>query len=211
MASGATKRRRPNILRKKNPLHHRTRTFGRTVARSHHAPSHLHDAPAAMALALIVLAIGSVLAGYAGVPAALGGSNALGGWLAPSFTARSVTTLADRQVGEAGEPGGAGEAGAAGLELSLMVVSSVVAIVGIGLAAFIWLKRREIADTAARDLSRPLPVAAEQVRRRRGVRRRDRAADPHRVAGRVVAGRRRPRDRRRGQRHGDDRRRLVRR
>ena len=30
-----------------------------------------------------------------------------------------------------------------------MVVSSVVALVGIGLAAFVWLKRREIADTAA--------------------------------------------------------------
>ena len=111
--------------------------------------AHLHDAPAAMALALIVLAFGSVLAGYAGVPRALGGSNALGGWLAPSFTARSVTTLADQQVGEVGEAGGAGEAGAAGLELSLMVVSSIVAIVGIGLAAFIWLKRREIADKAA--------------------------------------------------------------
>jgi NADH-quinone oxidoreductase subunit L len=111
--------------------------------------AHLHDAPAAMALALIVLAFGSVLAGYAGVPRALGGNNALGAWLAPSFTARSVTTLADQQVGEAGEAGGAGEAGAAGLELSLMVVSSIIAIVGIGLAAFIWLKRREIADKAA--------------------------------------------------------------
>ena len=102
-----------------------------------------------MALVLVVLAFGSVLAGYAGVPRALGGSNALGGWLAPSFTARSVTTLADQRVGEVGEAGGAGEAGAAGLELSLMVVSSIVAIVGIGLAAFIWLKRREIAATAA--------------------------------------------------------------
>jgi NADH-quinone oxidoreductase subunit L len=111
--------------------------------------AHLHDAPAAMALALIVLAFGSVLAGYAGVPRALGGNNALGAWLAPSFAARSVTTLADQQVGEAGEAGGAGEAGAAGLELSLMVVSSIIAIVGIGLAAFIWLKRREIADKAA--------------------------------------------------------------
>jgi NADH-quinone oxidoreductase subunit L len=102
-----------------------------------------------MALALIVLAFGSVLAGYAGVPRALGGNNALGAWLAPSFAARAVTTLADRQVGDAGEAGGAGEAGAAGLELSLMVVSGIIAIVGIGLAAFIWLKRREIADKAA--------------------------------------------------------------
>src|SRR5262245_32278042 len=50
---------------------------------SHHAPphgapshgSHLHDAPPAMALALIVLALGSLVAGYVGVPHALGGEN----------------------------------------------------------------------------------------------------------------------------------------
>src|SRR6185503_12976675 len=36
---------------------------------------HLHDAPPAMALALVVLAAGSVAAGYAGLPHALGGSN----------------------------------------------------------------------------------------------------------------------------------------
>ena len=106
-----------------------------------------------MALALVVLALGSVLAGYLGVPQALGGGNAIGSWLAPSFSARSVTTLAAGQVAEAGqEAGGVGETvgeGARGLELSLMVVSSIVALVGIGLAAFIWLKRREIADRMA--------------------------------------------------------------
>jgi len=121
----------------------------------HGAGSHLHDAPAAMALALIVLALGSVLAGYVGVPRALGGHNALGAWLEPSFEARSVTTLAGEQVGTPGEPGAvrAGEAGgesAESLELTLMVVSSLVALLGIGIAAFIWLKRREIADKAAR-------------------------------------------------------------
>jgi len=121
----------------------------------HGAESHLHDAPPAMASALIVLALGSVLAGYVGVPHALGGSNALAAWLEPSFEARSVTTLAGEQVATPGEPGAtaAGEAGAEGdegLELTLMVVSSLVALLGIGLAAFVWLKRREIADQAAR-------------------------------------------------------------
>jgi NADH-quinone oxidoreductase subunit L len=119
------------------------------------AGSHLHDAPPAMALALIVLALGSVLAGYVGVPHTLGGTNALAAWLEPSFEARSVTTLAGEQVATPGEPGAtaAGEAGAEGdegLELTLMVVSSLVALLGIGLAAFVWLKRREIADKAAR-------------------------------------------------------------
>jgi NADH-quinone oxidoreductase subunit L len=108
--------------------------------------SHLHDAPPAMAIALVVLALGSVVAGYIGVP----GHNALQSWLAPSFSARSATTLATGQVAEAGqEPPEAGGAVESGLELSLMVVSSIVAIVGIGLAAFIWLRRREIADRLA--------------------------------------------------------------
>jgi NADH-quinone oxidoreductase subunit L len=120
----------------------------------HHPATHsprpgaaLHDAPAAMALALVVLAIGSVAAGYVGVP----GRNVLASWLEPSFEAHSVTTLASEQVGEAGRTGVAGEAAEAdeGLELTLMVVSSIVAFAGIGLAAFIWLKRREIADKAA--------------------------------------------------------------
>src|SRR3954468_16563933 len=43
--------------------------------------AHLHDAPPAMALALVVLAIGSVFAGYIGFPHALGGHNSLGEWL----------------------------------------------------------------------------------------------------------------------------------
>ncbi len=112
---------------------------------AHHG-AHLHDAPPAMALALIVLAIGSVFAGYIGIPHALGGHNALGEWLAPSFHA------AGQVAGEAAEAAeGAGEEGS--LELTLMLVSSVVAILGVGLAAFIWLKRREIADKMARSLS----------------------------------------------------------
>ena len=104
-----------------------------------------------MAFALVLLAAGSVVAGYVGIPGALGGHNALGSWLAPSFSARGATTLADRAVGEVGEPeaGAAGAEAGSGTELSLMVVSSLVALAGIGIAAFIWLKRREIADKAA--------------------------------------------------------------
>jgi NADH-quinone oxidoreductase subunit L len=48
---------------------------------------HLHDAPPAMAIALVLLALGSVLAGYIGIPHALGGHNQLGAWLEPVFEA----------------------------------------------------------------------------------------------------------------------------
>ena len=107
-----------------------------------------------MALVLIVLAIGSIFAGYVGVPHALGGQNRLAAWLAPSFAAPGPDVAAliagDLQVsGEAGDA----EAveGDAALELMLMAVSSAIALAGMAIAAFIWLKRREIADAMARN------------------------------------------------------------
>jgi NADH-quinone oxidoreductase subunit L len=87
-----------------------------------------------MAIVLIILAIGSVFAGYIGVPHALGGSNALGTWLEPAFG-----VMPEGVVEEEG-----------GLELALMLVSSVIAVAGIALASYIWLKRREIAEAMAR-------------------------------------------------------------
>jgi NADH-quinone oxidoreductase subunit L len=131
------------------PAHQHDSGSHQQAADSHHhgAGSHPHDAPPAMALVLIVLAIGSVLAGYIGIPHALGGHNALATWLAPAF--------------QAGAPAAAEEALAPeeiALELTLMVVSSVIAVAGIALAAFIWLKRRDIADGLARSLAGPYRV-----------------------------------------------------
>jgi len=84
-----------------------------------------------MALALVVLAIGSVVAGYAGLPAALGGHNWLGHFLEPSFNVE------------------AHEAANTGLEAALMIVSSGVAIAGIGLAFYFFLRNRHAADRLA--------------------------------------------------------------
>jgi NADH-quinone oxidoreductase subunit L len=99
----------------------------------HPAPgSHLHDAPPAMSLALIVLAIGSVAAGYIGLPQALGGSNRLEHFLAPTLAAHAA----------AGEHAAADE----GLELALMGVSTLAAAAGIGLAVFFFLRNRTAAD-----------------------------------------------------------------
>ncbi|MEQ1760436.1 MAG: NADH-quinone oxidoreductase subunit L [Vicinamibacterales bacterium] len=118
-----------------------------------HGHGGLHDAPPAMALALIVLAIGSVAAGYIGVPHALGGHNALGTWLEPAFEAPRLEGPAEAGAGAAVEPAEAAEESAAGeeaLEMTLMGVSSVIALVGIGIAGFIWISRRQIADSMAR-------------------------------------------------------------
>jgi NADH-quinone oxidoreductase subunit L len=77
-----------------------------------------------------------VLAGYVGIPHALGGSNWFERFLAPSFTAGAA------HEGEHAAPD-------AGLELTLMAVSTVVALAGIWLAAQLFLRRRELADALA--------------------------------------------------------------
>ncbi|MBM3778479.1 MAG: NADH-quinone oxidoreductase subunit L [Acidimicrobiia bacterium] len=117
---------------------------------------HLHDAPPAMALALLLLALGSVAAGYVGVPHALGGGNRLHSWLEPAFTA-STATVADHETADdaADDHGGGHGADATRLELNLMGVSSALALFGIGMAAWFWLGRR---DRAAAIAERAGPV-----------------------------------------------------
>jgi NADH-quinone oxidoreductase subunit L len=97
---------------------------------------HLHDAPPAMALALVVLAIGSAVAGYAGLPSILGGGDWFARYLEPSFGPAPVEEVV-----------------AHGLEWTLMLLSIVAAIAGIGVAAYFFLKNRRAADEMAERFS----------------------------------------------------------
>jgi len=107
---------------------------------SHQAPAtshHLHDAPPAMALALIVLAIGSVVAGYV----SLGGR--LEHFLEPSFAvAQDGGGIAAGLVSETID--------GVDIERILMGLSIVAAFSGIGIAAFYFLRSRTAADGIAR-------------------------------------------------------------
>jgi NADH-quinone oxidoreductase subunit L len=114
------------------------------AADSHHG-AHLHDAPPSMAIPLIVLAIGSILAGYVGVPHALGGSNRIESFLEPSFGSHEVAPKADATS----EADAASEHGAPN-EIAFMAVSTGVAVAGIAVAAFLFLWRRDTADALAR-------------------------------------------------------------
>jgi NADH-quinone oxidoreductase subunit L len=105
---------------------------GHATAAGHH---HLHDAPPAMAVALVVLAAGSMAAGYLGVPHALGGSNRFEQFLAPSLGHTATAT--------------AGEHASTSTELILMIVSSLVAVGGIAIASFFFLMRKEAAAALA--------------------------------------------------------------
>ena len=103
-----------------------------------HHTAHLHDARRAMGIPLIVLAIGAVLAGYLNVPAGLGGSAFLEHFLEPSLHvpamegAHAAAEHADHTV-----------------EIALMIVSSLIALAGIAIAGFLYLKRTDIPDTLA--------------------------------------------------------------
>ncbi len=108
---------------------------------------HLHDAPPAMAIALVVLAIGSVLAGYVGVPNVLvHGGNRIEAFLEPSFRAAGTT---EGIVAQAAEPAAAEESHSASTELGLMGFSTAVALAGIGLATVIYRRRQGAAEAIA--------------------------------------------------------------
>jgi NADH-quinone oxidoreductase subunit L len=119
-----------------------------------HAHGTPHEAPWSMAIPLILLAIGSVVAGYVGVPHALGGSNRIESFLEPSFHAAPET---GGEVAEATAHGEAASAEAAhaeeATELMLMAVSSGIAVAGIGIAFFFWYRRPERAAAVARRFS----------------------------------------------------------
>ena len=115
----------------------------------HHAEGHavhVHDAPPSMAIPLIVLAIGSIAAGYVGVPAALGGSNRIEHFLEQSF---QPPRSAESAVADVEGSADADQDDHSALEVSLMAVSTTVAFAGIGIAAFFFLGRRSAADTVA--------------------------------------------------------------
>jgi NADH-quinone oxidoreductase subunit L len=119
--------------------------------RREHGHTHLHDAPPTMAIPLIVLALGSIVAGYAGVPHALGGSNRIETFLEPSFGVEQRTAEGDAVSAEPGAGEDAhGPAAGEGTERALMLLSSGVAVAGIGIAAFFFLTRRDRAEQVAR-------------------------------------------------------------
>jgi NADH-quinone oxidoreductase subunit L len=105
---------------------------------------HVHEAPFSMALPLVILGAGSILAGFLGIPEALGlGPNHFHHWLEPVFA---------HGAHGAGAHGGEGAHASAGLEISLMLVSIGVALSGLGAAWHFYLRRPELAAAWSKKL-----------------------------------------------------------
>jgi NADH-quinone oxidoreductase subunit L len=123
-----------------------------------HGPWHgPHESPTPMTFPLMALAVGAIVAGFVGVPAAIGGNNAIEHFLEPSFTASEHAAVAAEPGAaraDAADPAGEGEEHeSAGVELGLMGFSLLVAIAGILLARKFYITSPEISDRLAEQWS----------------------------------------------------------
>jgi NADH-quinone oxidoreductase subunit L len=128
-----------------------------------HGPWHgPHESPTPMTFPLMALAVGALVAGFFGIPAALGGGNAIEHFLEPSFTASAAH--ADEHAAAPGAAAPAGAAAAAdehgateggvehasvGVERGLMVFSVLIALIGILVAWKFYVTSPEISERLA--------------------------------------------------------------
>jgi NADH-quinone oxidoreductase subunit L len=104
-----------------------------------HGPWHgPHESPTAMTFPLMALAVGAIVAGFVGVPAALGGSNVIEHFLEPSFTP-STGHAAEHAVAHASHA----------VEIGLMVFSLLIAATGIYLAWRFYVVKPGISEQLA--------------------------------------------------------------
>ncbi len=106
--------------------------FGKERFDAHHHPP--HEVGASMSIPLIVLAVLSMGAGLLGVPEILGGSEKLHHWLEPVLGRGEE--IAASSLGTHGE----------GLEIPLMIVSVVIALIGILIATRYYKQRTTLAQ-----------------------------------------------------------------
>jgi NADH-quinone oxidoreductase subunit L len=101
-----------------------------------------------MTVPLMALAVGAIVAGFVGIPAALGGGNTIEHFLEPSFTAQQVRLKPDTTPEATGQETES-EASAPGVELGLMGFSVLIAAIGIGLAWKFYVASPETSERLA--------------------------------------------------------------
>lgn len=145
--------------------------YGRSASSSAHAP---HEASGTMTVPLMMLAIGTIVVGFIGIPRTLGGANAIEHFLAPSFAeTRAVAIL--KIAGQPDPPGTQARLAQAREELArdraahraafpvteasqqrawaLMLLSTLIAATGLAGAWRLYVTHPEIPRRAAERLS----------------------------------------------------------
>jgi NADH-quinone oxidoreductase subunit L len=112
---------------------------------SEEAAKHVHESPRTMTVPLMVLAAGSVLAGWLGTPKLWNLGEAFRGfetWLEPSFASAAAEAVHEGQH-------------SASIEWILMAFSVAIAIIGITVARYFYHHKPEVPDSIEKSL-RPL-------------------------------------------------------
>ena len=112
---------------------------------NHHVEPHIHESPKSMTIPLMVLAAGSVVSGYMGIPLWLGGTNAFEYWLEPVFEPLPVTQAEIVEYSHAFEAG-------------MAAFSVIVALTGIYLAYRKYYKTSYRAETEVASYGAAYPV-----------------------------------------------------
>jgi NADH-quinone oxidoreductase subunit L len=136
-----------------------------------------HESPTPMTFPLMALAVGAIVAGFVGIPAAIGGGNAIEKFLEPSFTAHVADAAAEgaRPAAEgAAAPEGEARAAVAGhteheeasvsptIERGLMLFSLAIAVIGIMLARKFYVTSPEISERLADQWAGPHRVLSNK-------------------------------------------------
>jgi len=118
----------------------------------HEVAHHLHESPGMMTVPLILLAILSTIGGFIGFPIGEGW-NQFNEFLSPVFA--SSTALAAAKTAEAGHH-------AVGFEVAMMIVSMVIAGLGILLAYRMYIKKPSLPDRLAESYKVPYELIANK-------------------------------------------------
>jgi NADH-quinone oxidoreductase subunit L len=127
--------------------------FGESRA-SEDVKHHIHESPKVMTIPLIILATLSVIGGWVGIPQILGGSNSIEQWFEPVFGhEKEVAAPAINFISNAFASSGA-EGHAPSAEGSLMIAAIIVALVGIFVAYYLYIRRPELPVAFVRNFPR---------------------------------------------------------
>ena len=114
------------------------------------ADEHLHECPKTMTIPLMTLAFFAAVAGYLGVPHALGGSNRIEHYLDPVMgigPEKLLHTAGMSKVVEVGQH--VAEHGSLFAEYLLMAISVALALIGILVAYTMYIKKRDLPEKLA--------------------------------------------------------------
>lgn len=104
---------------------------------------HVHESPKVMTVPLILLAVLSVIGGYVGIPAILGGGNHFEHFLHPVFAQSETIRNATFGIAAAGEAHHE-------IEWTLMGIVLLISIASIGFAYLLYVKKPELPVTLAK-------------------------------------------------------------